>query len=171
MSFRDQDIGTAYGERSGSSSISLRTTPSESTSGARLTSPRAPGVAWVKCWCPPKPLIGLQPIERMLNRHTFTRCPESRLAVAVITLAIGDCLSRDRHRERREARRFILGAGLDEWCDRVALNPEFVRLVAKKAGYLADEQLYWRYVAKKASRAKKHLDQNSPASGQQGDTQ
>jgi len=105
----------------------------------------------------------------MLNRHTFIRCPESRLAVAVITLAIGDCLSRDRHRERREARRFILGAGLDEWCDRVALNPEFVRLVAKKAGYLADEQLYWRYVAKKSSGAKQQPDQNAPAAGQQGD--
>ena len=125
-------------------------------------------------WCPPKPLVGLQPIERMLNRHTFTRCPESRLAVAVIVRAIGDCLSRDLHRERREARRFILGDEVIHWCDWVGLNPDFVRLVARKAGYLADEKLYWRRVGKKASAAKQPLDQNAaaaptPAAGPQGD--
>ena len=125
-------------------------------------------------WCPPKPLVGLQPIERMLNRHTFTRCPESRLAVAVIVRAIGDCLSRDRHCERREARRFILGDEVIHWCDWVGLNPDFVRLVARKAGYLADEKAHWRRVAKKASNAKQPLDQNvpappTPAAGQQGD--
>ena len=127
-------------------------------------------------WCPPKPLVGLQPIERMLNRHTFTRCPESRLAVAVIVRAIGDCLSRDLHRERREARRFILGDEVIHWCDWVGLNPDFVRLVARKAGYLADEKLYWRRVGKKASSAKPHPDQNAPAAptpaaGPQGDPQ
>ena len=98
-------------------------------------------------WCPPKPLVGLQPIERMLLRHTFVVCPESRLAVAVIVRAIGDCLSRDLHRERREARRFILGDEVIHWCDWVGLNPDFVRLVARKAGYLADETsqkwLHW----------------------------
>lgn len=97
-------------------------------------------------WCPPKPLVGLQPIERMLNRHTFTRCPESRLAVAVIVRAIGDCLSRDLHRERREARRFILGDDLTLWCDLVGLHPDFVRFVARKAGYLADEKAHWQKV-------------------------
>ena len=127
-------------------------------------------------WCPPKPLVGIQPIERMLLRHTFTRCPEARLVVAVITRAIGDCLSRDLHRERREARRFILGDEVIHWCDWVGLNPDFVRLVARKAGYLADEKLYWRRVGKKASRAKQPLDQNAPvvpppAAGQQGDPQ
>ena len=127
-------------------------------------------------WCPPKPLVGLQPIERMLNRYTFTCCPESRLAVAVIVRAIGDCLSRDLHRERREARRFILGDEVIHWCDWVGLNPDFVRLVARKAGYLADEKLYWRRVGKKASRAKQPLDQNAPvvptsAAGQQGAAQ
>ena len=114
-------------------------------------------------WCPPKPLVGLQPIERMLNRHTFTRCPESRLAVAVIVRAIGDCLSRDLHRERREARRFILGDEVIHWCELVGLNPDFVRLVARNAGYLADEKLYWRRVGKKASAAKQPIDQNAPA--------
>ena len=122
-------------------------------------------------WCPPKPLVGIQPIERMLLRHTFTRCPEARLVVAVITRAIGDCLSRDLHRERREARRFILGDEVIHWCDWVGLNPDFVRLVARKAGYLADEKLYWRRVGKKAPAAKQPLDQNSPAAGEQGDPQ
>ena len=97
-------------------------------------------------WCPPKPLVGIQPIERMLLRHTFTRCPEARLVVAVITRAIGDCLSRDLHRERREARRFILGDEVIHWCDWVGLNPDFVRLVARKAGYLADEKAHWQKV-------------------------
>jgi len=125
-------------------------------------------------WCPPKPLVGLQPIERMLLRHTFVVCPESRLAVAVIVRAIGDCLSRDLHRERREARRFILGDEVIHWCDWVGLNPDFVRLVAWKAGYLADEKLYWRRVGKKASAAKQPLDKNVsaapiPAAGPQGD--
>lgn len=105
---------------------------------------KATHTEWVKRWCPPKPLVGIQPIERMLLRHTFMVCPESRLVVAVIVRAIGDCLSRDLHRERREARRFILGPHLDEWCDHVALNPEFVRFVAKKAGYLADEKAHWQ---------------------------
>ena len=122
-------------------------------------------------WCPPKPLVGIQPIERMLLRHTFTRCPEARLVVAVITRAIGDCLSRDLHRERREARRFILGDEVIHWCDWVGLNPDFVRLVARKAGYLADEKLYWRRVGKKAPAAKQPLDQHSPAAGEQGDPQ
>ena len=127
-------------------------------------------------WCPPKPLVGLQPIERMLNRHTFARCPESRLAVAVIVRAIGDCLCPTNRRERRQARRFILGPDLDLWCDRVALNPDFVRLVAKKAGYLADEKQHWQRVAKKASAANQFLDPTpaaapTPAAGQQGAAQ
>jgi hypothetical protein len=51
-----------------------------------------------------------------------------------------------------------------------------VRLVARKAGYLADEKLYWRRVGKKTSAAKQPLDQNAPAAstsvaGQQGDPQ
>ena len=138
--------------------------------------PKAYRTEWVKRWCPPKPLVGLQPIERMLLRHTFTRCPEARLVVAVITRAIGDCLSRDLHRERREARRFILGDEVIHWCDWVGLNPDFVRLVARKAGYLADEKLYWRRVGKKAPAAKQSLDQSAsaaptPAAGPQGDTQ
>lgn len=101
---------------------------------------------WVDRWCPPKPLVGIQPIERMLNRHTFTACPESRLVVAVIVRAIHDCLSPGNRRQRREARHFILGEPLVFWCDLVGLNPEFVRFVARKAGYLADEKSHWQKV-------------------------
>ena len=101
---------------------------------------------WVERWRPPKPLVGLQPIERMLLRHTFMRCPEVRLAVAVITRAIGDCLCQSNRRERQQARRFVLGPDLDEWCDLGGLNPEFLRFVAQRAGYLADEQAHWQKV-------------------------
>jgi len=108
--------------------------------------PPAYRTEWVDRWRPPKPLVGLQPIERMLLRHTFTRCPEARLVVAVIVRAIGDCLCQTNRRERQQARRFILGTGLNDWCDHVGLNPDFVRFVAKKAGYLADEKAHWQRV-------------------------
>ena len=101
---------------------------------------------WVARWCPPKPLVGLPAIEKVLGRHTFLVCPESRLVVAVIARAIQDCLSLGSKRQRREARRFILGAHLQLWCDLVGLQPHFVRHVAAKAGYLADEKAHWEKV-------------------------
>lgn len=111
--------------------------------------PRKPAKAtqtvWVERWCPPKPLVTLTPIEKVLNRHTFLVTPESRLVVAVITRAIGDCLSLGRG-VRREARRFLLGDDLGLWCDLVGLHPDFVRFVARKAGYLADEKAHWQKV-------------------------
>ena len=111
--------------------------------------PRKPAKAtqtvWVERWCPPKPLVTLTPIDKVLNRHTFLVTPESRLVVAVITRAIGDCLSLGRG-VRREARRFLLGDDLGLWCDLVGLHPDFVRFVARKAGYLADEKAHWQKV-------------------------
>ena len=111
--------------------------------------PRKPAKAtqtvWVERWCPPKPLVGVHPIEKVLNRHTFLVTPESRLVVAVITRAIGDCLSLGRS-VRREARRFLLGDDLGLWCDLVGLHPDFVRFIARKAGYLADEKAHWQKV-------------------------
>ena len=111
--------------------------------------PRKPAQAtqtvWIERWCPPKPLVTLTPIEKVLNRHTFLVTPESRLVVAVITRAIGDCLSLGRG-VRREARRFLLGDDLGLWCDLVGLHPDFVRFVARKAGYLADEKAHWQKV-------------------------
>ncbi|MBD3876351.1 hypothetical protein IEG05_14100 [Pseudomonas kunmingensis] len=101
---------------------------------------------WVDRWSPPKPLFGLQAIEKLLNRHTFLVTPESRLVVAVIARAIHDCLSTTNRRQRREARRFLLGDRLTRWCDLVGLHPDFVRCIARKAGYLADEKAHWQKV-------------------------
>jgi len=101
---------------------------------------------WVERWCPPKPLVGISVIERVLNRHTAVDCPESRLVVAVIALAIHECFSPANRRRRREARRFVLGEPLTLWCDLVGLHPDFVRFVARKAGYLADEKAHWHKV-------------------------
>ena len=67
---------------------------------------KATQTVWVERWCPPKPLVTLTPIDKVLNRHTFLVTPESRLVVAVITRAIGDCLSLGRGL-RRESRRSI----------------------------------------------------------------
>ena len=101
---------------------------------------------WVDRWSPPKPLVGLQAIEKVLNRHTFLICPESRLVVAVLARAIHDSLCLTNRRMRREARRFLLGDDLTLWCDLVGLHPDFVRFVARKAGYLADEKAHWQKV-------------------------
>ena len=101
---------------------------------------------WVDRWSPPKPLAGLPAIEKVLNRHTFLETPESRLVVAVIARAIHDSLSLTNRRMRREARRFLLGDDLTLWCDLVGLHPDFVRFVARKAGYLADEKAHWQKV-------------------------
>ena len=103
-------------------------------------------IEWVKRWSPPKPLVGLQAIEKVLNRHTFLVTPESRLVVAVLARAIHDSLSLSNRRMRREARRFLLGDDLTLWCDLVGLHPDFVRFVARKAGYLADEKAHWQKV-------------------------
>ncbi len=60
-------------------------------------------------WRPPKPLVGQRVLEKVLNRHTAVSCPESRLLVAVISVAIVDCLSPSNRHLRRQARRFVLG--------------------------------------------------------------
>ncbi len=107
---------------------------------------KATQTVWVERWMPPKPLVGLQAIEKVLNRHTFLVTPESRLVVAVLARAIHDSLSLSNRRMRREARRFLLGDDLTLWCDLVGLHPDFVRFVARKAGYLADEKAHWEKV-------------------------
>ena len=107
---------------------------------------KATQTVWVERWTPPKPMVGLQAIEKVLNRHTFLVCPESRLVVAVLARAIHDSLSLTNRRMRREARRFLLGDDLTLWCDLVGLHPDFVRFVARKAGYLADEKAHWQKV-------------------------
>ncbi len=56
---------------------------STSSQQRKTSLPRKPSTRteWVERWCPPKPLVGLQPIERVLNRHTEVIGPESRLVV------------------------------------------------------------------------------------------
>lgn len=106
-------------------------------------------------WHPPKPLVGQRVLEKVLNRHTAVSCPESRLFVAVISAAIVDCLSSGKG-VRRKARRFVLGDELDFWCDLVGLNADFVRFVARRAGYLADEQQHWEGGRAKAPAQTQH---------------
>ena len=117
-----------------------------STASKRASARKTYRTEWVDRWSPPKPLVGLQAIEKVLNRHTFLVCPESRLVVAVLARAIHDSLSLTNRRMRREARRFLLGDDLGLWCDLVGLHPDFVRFVARKAGYLADEKAHWQKV-------------------------
>ena len=117
-----------------------------STASKRASARKTYRTEWVDRWTPPKPLVGLQAIEKVLNRHTFLVTPESRLVVAVIARAIGDSLCLTNRRMRREARRFLLGDDLTLWCDLVGLHPDFVRFVARKAGYLADEKAHWQKV-------------------------
>ena len=106
-------------------------------------------------WRPPKPRVGQRALEKVLNRHTAFDCPESRLFVAVISVAIVDCLSLGKG-VRREARRFLLGDDLGLWCDWVGLNPDFVRRIAHQAGYLADEQQHWEGGRAKAPTQAQH---------------
>lgn len=105
-------------------------------------------------FCPPRPLVGLVPIERLLNRHTVMDCGEARLVVAVIVRAIGDCLDAHNASQRRQARRFLLGPALEAWCDLVGLEADFVRFVARKAGYLVAETPYLVRQAAKPSAQK-----------------
>lgn len=52
-----------------------------STASKRIPVRKAYRTEWVERWSPPKPLVGVHPIEKMLNRHTFLVTPESRLVV------------------------------------------------------------------------------------------
>ncbi|SFM13519.1 hypothetical protein [Nitrosomonas communis] len=116
---------------------------------------------WVKHWCPPRPLAGLEVLEKILNRHVQVACPESRLVVAVIVLAIQDCLDRSDSKQRQEARRFIMGSHLQYWCDLIGLHPDFVRAIARKAGYLASEERHWQRVSAKVPMLTKSEDNAS----------
>jgi len=117
-----------------------------STSTQRASTRKTYRTEWVKRWSPPKPLVGLPTLERVLNRHTAFACPESRLVVAVIALAIHDALCVSNRRRRARARRFLLGEDLTPWCALVGLEPDFVRFIARRAGYLADEKAHWQWV-------------------------
>ncbi|CAI8819965.1 hypothetical protein [Methylococcus capsulatus] len=86
----------------------------------------------------PRPHVRLTVIDKLLRRHVTLPCPEAHLAVAVITLAIGDCLDPGAVL-RAEARHFLAGSALEFWCDAVGLEATFVRAIARKGGYLPSE--------------------------------
>lgn len=85
-----------------------------------------------------KPRIHIQAVEKVMNRHTAMRCPESRLVVAMIAKAMHDCWYAPSKVEMRTALRFLLGADMDIWAEKVGLEPEFVRFIGRKAGYLPE---------------------------------
>jgi hypothetical protein len=96
----------------------------------------------LKRWAPPRPLVGSRVIEKLLRRHASVQGPEADLVVAVIALAIVDCLDREPYL-RASARRFVTGSHLEGWTDLVGLHPDFVREIARKGGYLASEEAHW----------------------------
>ncbi len=98
-------------------------------------------------WAPPRPLVGSQVIVKLLRRHASVQGPEADLVVAVIALAIVDCLDREPYL-RASARRFVTGRPLEGWTDLVGLHPEFVREIARKGGYLASEEAHWVNVSR-----------------------
>ena len=82
-----------------------------------------------------KPRVSTSAIERMLLRHAFAITPESRLFVAVIGQALHDMTQQHGH-YRRRARHFFNTRGLDNYAELIGLEPEFVREIARKTGYL-----------------------------------
>ncbi len=96
----------------------------------------------LKRWAPPRPLVGSRVIVKLLRRHASVQGPEADLVVAVIALAIVDCLDREPYL-RASARRFVTGSHLEGWTDLVGLHSDFVREIARKGGYLASEDAHW----------------------------
>ncbi len=82
-----------------------------------------------------RPLVGTSAIERLLLRKVEFVFPESRLCASVIKQVFVDLCGPSRD-ARRDARRFFRDGRLEGWCDLIGLNPEFVREVALKTGYL-----------------------------------
>jgi hypothetical protein len=125
-----------------------------STASKKRKPGKAPHKEYVDRWCPPKPLVGLPLIEKVLNRHTAVTCSESLLIVAVLARAIHDCLSPTSRYERRKARDFIPGPSLEGWCDLVGLQPDFVRFVVRRLSvrvwpihiyYVVEHAHPWRF--------------------------
>jgi len=91
--------------------------------------------------------VGSRVIEKVLRRHSTVQGPEVDLVVAVIALAIVDCLDREPYL-RAGARRFVTGRHLEGWTDLVGLYPDFVREIARKGGFLASEEAHWVSVSR-----------------------
>ncbi|MCM8623156.1 MAG: hypothetical protein NFW16_15825 [Candidatus Accumulibacter sp.] len=101
----------------------------------------------LKRWSPPRPLVGLGSVVKLLHRHAAIKGPEVDLVVAVISRAVVDCLDREPYL-RAGARRFVTGHHLEGWTDLVDLHPDFVREIARKGGYLASEEAQWVNVSR-----------------------
>ncbi len=80
-------------------------------------------------------LVGTSAIERLLLRNVEFVCPESRLCANVIKQVFVDLCGPSRD-ARLDARRFFRDGRLECWYDLIGLNPEFVREVAVRTGYL-----------------------------------
>lgn len=95
-----------------------------------------PKKAGVRPLCVPIPLLPATAFTRMLRRHMAVDTPESRLVLAVLVQSIQDCVNRDSAEVRCSARQFLLGPELGPWCELIGLDADFLRQVAREAGYL-----------------------------------
>lgn len=114
----------------------------------------------LKRWSPPRPLVSLRLIEKVLRRHASVQGPEADLVVAVIGRAIVDCLDREPYL-RANARRFLGGHALEIWAHLVDLPPHFVREIARKGGYLASDEAHW-ITAPRTRKAKPSVPETRP---------
>ena len=87
----------------------------------------------------PRPLVATKAVERLLLRQVDSVCPEARLCAGVIKQAFIDLCSSSCG-IRGDARRFFHDGRLTFWCGLIDLNPEFVREIALKTGYLPERQ-------------------------------
>lgn len=87
----------------------------------------------------PRPLVATKAVEGLLLRQVDSVCPEARLCAGVIRQAFIDLCSSSCG-IRGDARRFFHDGRLTFWCGLIDLNPEFVREIALKTGYLPERQ-------------------------------
>lgn len=85
---------------------------------------------------PQKPELSPATLERLMRRHLEVISPDARLFLAVIVQALRDCRAHSRD-VRRDARRFFSDGRMHGFADYIGINPDFVREVASKAGYLS----------------------------------
>lgn len=68
-----------------------------STASKRASARKTCRTEWVERWSPPKPMVGLQAIEKVLNRHTFLVCPESCVQKGTLPFYLFYLVHRLRH--------------------------------------------------------------------------
>ncbi len=90
----------------------------------------------VRPQCVPIPLLPISAVTRMLRRQMAVDTLEARLILAVLMQSVQDCVDREEPQVRCSARQFLLGPQLQPWCELIGLEAEFVRYVAREAGFL-----------------------------------